>query len=138
MSNPNDDFWPAEILDTSDPAPVRLLKEQAARLGEKTHNEVEAVVRPGVEGGTTYHSLYLKASALGDYLYKLLFVAYPVVGPLGDDYPVTAQVSWGGPPVEIRNDKEFREWLQEQLSSAHVQKAISNIRRYAHESLFRP
>src|SRR5205807_9121666 len=100
MTVANEDFWPDEIVDATDPEPVTLLKEQAALLGGKTKNAVEGVIKTSAEGGTAYYSLYLKADALGDYLYKLLSIAHPVIGRVGD-YPVTAQSSAGGPAVTL-------------------------------------
>ena len=133
MVDSTENYWPAEIIDAADPEPVAILKEQAALLGGRTNNAVEAIVKTIAEGGTAYHSLYLKADALGDYLYKLLDIAHPVVGRVGD-YPITVQSSAGGPPREISGEEEFREWLRAQLSSDYVRTAISNLLRYVHEA----
>ena len=95
MADEKDDFWPDEFPDAADPEPVAILKEQATLLGGKTRNAVEGVVRTSTEGGTAYYSLYLKADALGDYLYKLLDIAHPVIARVGD-YPITAQSSGAG------------------------------------------
>jgi hypothetical protein len=133
MVDATENYWPAEINDAADPEPVAILKEQAALLGGRTKNAVEAIVRTTTEAGTAYHSLSLKADALGDYLYKLLDVAHPVIGRVGD-YPITVQSSAGGPPREISGEEEFREWLRAQLSSDYVRTAISNLLRYVHEA----
>jgi hypothetical protein len=134
MAEATESSWPAEILDTADPEPVAILKEQAALLGGRTKKAVEAIVKTSTEDGTAYHSLYLKADALGDYLYKLLEIAHPVIGRVGD-YPITAQSSAGGAPRSISGEEEFREWLRAQLSSDYVRTAISNLLRYVHEAL---
>jgi hypothetical protein len=133
MADATENYWPAEIIDTGDPEPVAILKEQAALLGGTTKNAVEAIVKTSTEGGTAYHSLYLKADALGDYLYKLLDIAHPVIG-CGGDYPITAQSSAGGNPKPIATEDEFREWLRAQLSSDYVRTAIGNLLRYVHEA----
>jgi len=132
MPDEPEDFWPAEIPDPSDPAPVALLKEQAMILGQKMHGELEGIVRTSTEEGTVFYSLYLKANVLGDYLYKLLFIAHPAIGWSGD-YPISAQSSAGGSSVSISNDNEFREWLRAQLSSDYVRSALGNLRRYIRE-----
>lgn len=134
MPEPVEDFWPEEIVDASDPAPVTLLKEQAALLGGKTKNQIEGIVKTSTDGGTAYYSLYLKADALGDYLYKLLYIAHPVIRATPGDYPVTARNSFGGLERSIGGPDEFREWLKAELSSDHVRSAISNLLRYVHES----
>ena len=77
--------------------------------------------------------MYLKADALGDYLYKLLYIAHPVIGRVGD-YPITVQSSAGGAPKSISSEEEFREWLRAQLSSDYVRTAISNLLRYVHDA----
>jgi len=134
MPDATEDFWPDEIVDAADPAPVALLKEQAELLGGKTKHAVEGVVKTSTEEGTAYHSLFLKADALGDYLYKLLFIAYPAIGQVGEDYPITAQSSAGGPSVKIESHDEFRKWLRTQLSPDYVRIAISNLLRYVREA----
>jgi hypothetical protein len=133
MADATENYWPAEIIDAADPEPVAILKEQAALLGGRTKKAVEAVVKTSTEDGTAYHSLYLKADALGDYLYKLLEIAHPVIGRVGD-YPITVQSSAGGTPKSISSEEEFREWLRTQLSSDYVRTAISNLLRYVHEA----
>jgi hypothetical protein len=65
-----ENYRPAGISDAADPEPVAILKEQAALLGGRTNNAVEAIVKTSTEGGTAYHSLDLKADALGYYLYR--------------------------------------------------------------------
>jgi hypothetical protein len=128
-----ENYWPAEISDATDPEPVATLKQQAALLGARTKNAVGAVVKTSTEGGTAYHSLYLKADALGDYLYKLLDIAHPAIGRVGD-YPITAQSAAGGEPKPISSQDEFREWLRAQLSSDYVRTALGNLLRYVHEA----
>jgi hypothetical protein len=134
MPDPSDDFWPTEIIDTDDPPPVKLLKEQAVLLGGKTNNAVEGIVKTSTEEGTAYYSLYLRANALGDYLYKLLYIAHPAIGRTGNIYPITVQNSAGGAPIQIEDDDEFREWLRSELSSDYVRRAIGSLLRYIRES----
>jgi len=129
-----EDFWPAEIVDAADPPPVALLKEQATLLGVKTKGLVEGVIKASTEDGTAYYSLYLKAASLGDYLYKLLYIAHPAIGVATDPFDLTAQNSFGGPPVKIGSAEGFRDWLRAELSSDQVRSAISNLLRYIREA----
>ena len=133
MLEAKEDFWPDEIPDPADTAPVALLKEQGAILGQKTRGELEGVVRTSTENGTVFYSLYLKADALGDYLYKLLYIAHPAISRPGDDYPITAQSADGGLERIIKSDDEFRGWLRAQLSSEYVRSALGNLMRYIRE-----
>jgi hypothetical protein len=133
MPDPAEDFWPDEIPDPTDPAAVALLKEQAEILGSKMRGEIEGVVRTYAENGIVYYSLYLKADALGNYLYKLLEIGYPVIGQSVENREFTAQGCDGGASVTIKSDEEFREWLRDQLSSEYVRSALGNLRRYVRD-----
>jgi hypothetical protein len=135
MPNATEDFWPDEIPDTTDPAPVALLKEQAALLGEKTNHDVEGVVSLMSLGDKVCYGLYLKAEDLGDYLYKLLEIQYPTLDLVegAKDVPVLAWSMAGGPPVTLKTD-EFPQWLRTQLSSDYVRTAIGNLLRYVREA----
>ena len=77
MVDATENDWPSEIIDATDAEPVAILKQQAALLGGRTKNAVEAIVKTSTEGGTAYHSLDLKADAPGDDLDKLLDIARP-------------------------------------------------------------
>jgi hypothetical protein len=132
MADEREDFWPDDIVDADDPEPVAILKEQAARLGMKTSNAVEGVVRMTAEEGTAYYDLCLKSEELGDYLYKILYIAHPVISR-DDAYPITAQSSAGGPEVTLSDGEEFRDWLRRQLSSDFVRRAIANLLRSVRE-----
>jgi hypothetical protein len=132
MAERREDFWPENLIDAADPEPLVLLKDQASLLGEKTRNAVEGVIKTSTGEGNVYYALCLKADALGDYLYEILHIAYPVLR--GDDaYPVKVQSSEGGPEVHISDSDEFREWLRGQLSSDFVRRAIANLLRSVRE-----
>ena len=133
MPDQPEDFWPKELPDPSDPAPVALLKEQAALLGQRTHGEVEALVKPNAEQGKVYYSLYLKANVLGNYLYKILEIAHPAIDRSAGSLEFTARSMDGGPEVMMKDDNQFRDWLRAQLSSEFVGSAIGNLRRYVRE-----
>ncbi len=130
MSKATENFWPVEPLPLEDPEPVRLLKQQADLLRGLHGGQIEGFVKMSTEEGTAYHSLYLKADALGNYLYKLLYIAYPAIRATESVYPISAQTSAGESSVRLKNDDEFREWLRLQLSSDFVKRAISNLLRY--------
>src|SRR5881296_859505 len=90
----NVDLW-GEIQPPDVRTPVSILREQAALLGQKTKNLVEASVETTSSGGTFYHTFKLVAPALDNYTYQLFRIRhgiqlYPVYveGPLysDDDY----------------------------------------------------
>ena len=137
MADAHEDFWPSEIPDPADPAPVALLKEQAEFLAGKTSGEIEGVVRMYIENGTAYHTLFLKALPLGDYLYKILSISYSAFGRSPDVYPITVESSGEdyleGTEKTISNDEEFRRWLRAELSSDHVRSALGTLKNYIRE-----
>ena len=130
MSDLTENFWPVEPPSLDDPEPVRLLKQQAELLRSLHGGQIEGFVKMSTEEGTAYHSLYLKAEALGHYSYKLLYIAYPAVRPTESVYPIQAQTSAGEHSAKLADDGEFRGWLRSQLSSDFVKRAISNLLRY--------
>ena len=96
------DLWPEVMENTEVRAPVTILKEQAALLGNKTKNLVIAQVSKPIDllvqveeriknnslgsskGKTLYHSFYLVAPALNNYQYELFTIANDI-----NLYPVT-------------------------------------------------
>ena len=130
MSEKPEIFWPVESLPVNDPEPVILLKQQAEFLSGLHGGQLEGLVKMSTEAGTAYHSLYLKADALGNYLYKLLYIAYPAIQATESVYPISAQTSAGEPSIRLQDDDEFRDWLRRELSSDFVKRAISNLLRY--------
>jgi len=83
-----------------------------------------------------FYSLNLGAKALGDYLYKILEIGFPSVGPFvggpGSFYPISAHRT-DGSLCTIENDDDFRSWLKDQLSSEFVRNVIGNLSRYIRE-----
>ena len=130
MNEETENFWPVETLIVEDPTPVLMLKQQAEMLRGLHGGEIEGRIKMTTEEGTVYYSLSLKADALGNYLYKLLDIAYPALRSTESVYPITAQTTSGASSVQLRNDDEFRAWLRDQLSSEFVKRAISNLLRY--------
>lgn len=129
MSDTATDYWPADLFTAEDPEPVTLLKDQADRLRGRTNGRVLGVVDPGVVEGTLYYSLYLTVPELGDYRFKVLYIAYPVSREPSNPWPISAQDSFGGPEVKIGNMDNFREWLKSILSSSKVKSVVGNLMR---------
>ncbi|PSN15645.1 hypothetical protein C7293_06215 [filamentous cyanobacterium CCT1] len=78
------DLWPNNLdIPTSKP-PVTILREQAAFLGQKTDNIVQAKVRNTTQqGGVTFeYQLFLQSDAIG-YSYRILAIVYTI-----EFYPV--------------------------------------------------
>jgi len=80
------DFW-GEIAPAAVRTPLAILREQAALLGAKTKNLIEATVATSVNGPQFQHRFNLVVPSLGNYTYELFWVThgiemYPIIVPL--------------------------------------------------------
>ena len=128
--------------------PVTILREQASLLGVKTRNIVKAEVRSyhapaaSVQAGGApipsspnalplfNYSFNLVAPALGNYTYRLFYVAhdinlYPATISLDDD--IAQEVDNFGGEVQVSNEEEFKDYLSRILGSQKTLKRISTI-----------
>jgi hypothetical protein len=109
------DLWgDLQVLDDVQ-APVTILRQQAALLGPKTRNLIEARVVTSSYGDTLVHNFCLVAPSLDSYKYELFSVTHAIP----ELYPV--QVSRN---VELGTEQELLEWLRKQLSSPETKKII--------------
>jgi hypothetical protein len=94
------------------------MREQAALLGAKTKNLVEASVSTYVIDGSILHSLDLVVPALDRYTYNLFTISH---GP--SIYPVKVRYR----DTQFETEQEFIEWLGEKLSSPETKRIVSNL-----------
>src|ERR1017187_5577244 len=117
------DLW-GEIVPAAVRTPLAVLREQAALLGPKTRNLIEATVttsRDRFEDVFAHH-FNLVVPTLDNYTYELFRVThgitlYPVVIPGGAS--TLAQ--------PLRSEEEFLDWLRQELSSPKTKGIISNL-----------
>jgi hypothetical protein len=95
------------------------MREQAALLGEKTQNLIEAMVDTTAFGRDFVHSFVLNVPVLGGYRYTLFEVTH---GP--ELYPVTVVPAKS---VVLEDEPAFLEWLRGVLSSPETKKLIGNL-----------
>lgn len=118
-------YWGEEFPEVADSEPVALLKRQAELLSAATAGKVGGVVEQSVNEGTAWASLYLAADWLGDYQYKLLYLAHPVVVPdPANPFPITVGDSFGAEVKTLENMSEFDQWLKERLRSRQARAAV--------------
>jgi hypothetical protein len=110
------DLW-GDIQPSAVRTPVAILREQAALLGNKTQNMVEAKVLTFISDGEFHHSFKLVVPALDNYTYNLFVVHH---GP--NLYPVKIMAL-----TNPKNEEEFVDWLQQRLSSDETKKSIGNL-----------
>jgi hypothetical protein len=110
------DLW-GDIGTTAIRSPVSILREQAALLGSKTSNLVEARVDTSTFGDTLIHTFNIVVPAL-DYTYRLFTVHHGV-----DMYPIKVP----NPDNTLNSEDEFQQWLHDKLSSPGTKKIIQNL-----------
>lgn len=112
------DFW-GEIVTDAIRTPVSILREQAALLGPKTQNLIEAKVETEASGGDGFfHYFYLVVPALDNYRYKLFKIYSPIelfpIQPSGED-------------IRLETEEAFSDWLQKKLSSGDTRRIVANL-----------
>jgi len=112
------DFWgdiePAQVR-----TPAAILREQAALLGTKTQNLVEARVETDIDQWHEFnHRFLLVVPALSNYSYQLFRVEHGV-----NLYPVRVDRE----SLRLENEEAFIEWLRRTLSSAETKRIIGNL-----------
>ena len=130
------DLWPDKIKVDKVITPVIILRQQASLLGKKTKNIVQADVlnvKIVAELYDFHYALYLVASALNNYRYRLLDIFYNV-SPL---YPMKVEVEsdiyneisskFKSPEQNIGafSEEDFKNILREIFNSAKVKRIIS-------------
>ena len=113
------DFWGNLDVQTIT-TPVSILREQAALLGKKTKNVIEAQVDTDAAGGKFHHSFNLVVPTLDDYTYQLFAIRHEI-----DLYPVS--VVWSGGGIALSTEQDFKDWVQATLSSSQTRRIITNL-----------
>ncbi len=111
------DYW-GEIAAPAVRTPVAILREQAALLGAKTKNLVEATVYTESVRGSFRHLFNLVVPGLDNYNYTLFAIDHGI-----DLYPVTVF----GRDLKFDTEEAFTDWLQTVLSSAETKKIVGNL-----------
>ena len=126
-----ENYWGTEFPNLSDSAPVILLKEQARKLTEVTKGKVKGEVKVSTEEGTAWASLYAGVPQVGDYQFKILSIAHPVVSDPSDPFPITVGDSFDFKHGTVPDMQSFDSYLRRLLSSEPVRIAIANLIKYS-------
>jgi len=113
----------------SDHLPILLKLD--LKLTEITGGLVEGVVKESAEAGTVYASLYAGVPAVGDYQFKILYVAHPVVVDPANPFPITVEDSFGHEKRKFLDMPSFDQYLRDLLLFAPVRTAIGNLIKYS-------
>lgn len=123
MPEPQDDYWPSDIAETTIVTPAAIMRAQASILGQKTNQQLTANVQSlggGSFAGFNW-SFQLSGSALGSYRYELFRVTHPLTL-----YPATF-VWEDHPDKTVQGEEEFKTFLKEILGSAQTKKIIQSL-----------
>lgn len=114
-----EDFWPANIAESSLVTPVSILREQAALLGEKTRQLLKGEVQTSTNGNLLVHSFAVVAPTLG-YRYELFSVQHTATF-----YPLV--VRFVGNPTQVMSEDEFKNKLKEILAAPQTVNVVHSI-----------
>ena len=129
-----EDLWPDDIkVATKIKAPVTILKEQAALLGEKTDNIVIGSIssyKPlGLAIRVFYYRFYIEAPILGGYRYVLLSISHDI-----ELYPVffnidksLAKELFDQEEIIANTEEEFIGILKKIFNSNKTKRVVSSI-----------
>ena len=109
------DFW-GELDFPQIRTPADILREQAALLGRKTRNLIEAKVYTSVLHGDFIHTLDLVVPTLDNYSYQLIWIAHGI-----ELYPVRTE------DKRLNSEFEFTEWVRQTLSSEKTRRIVSSL-----------
>jgi len=84
------DLWPEDIRAVSVKAPVTILREQAAFLGQRTKNIVTAEVVRCVSIDTVKFAFYIVGPAISNYRWRVFTMSYGA-----EYYPLTLELAPG-------------------------------------------
>jgi hypothetical protein len=118
---PAADLWPDFQAPETVNSPVFLLKEQAAKLQDKTKGLVRAGLRPAsAADGSFWIGFDLYSPALGEYSYRLFEVTYPP-----QFKPVTLTDANGSRTAQCLD--EFKNLLEGVLRSSRTKEIVEAI-----------
>jgi len=135
------DLWPTDLMEEpGELAPVEILREQAALLGKKTRNRVEAEVKlipaVGWSVGRLEYVFWIVAPTLYGYRYGLFNISH---GELS--YPLTIQMDGdvyreilhrepdedAGKPLVVNSEAEFLDILKQILGASKTRRIIGSL-----------
>jgi hypothetical protein len=117
---PATDLWPDFQAPEAINSPVFLLKEQAAKLKQKTNGLVLAGLRPAsAPDGSFWVGFDLYSPALGEYTYHLFEVTYPP-----EFFPITLTADNS---LTVKTLEQFKNVLESVLRSPRTKQIVEAI-----------
>ncbi len=114
-----DDLWPVNVTESNMVAPVAILWEQAALLGDKTKQLVTGEVQTTTVGNLFVHRFCVAAPTL-NYRYELFRVQHPAVF-----YPLV--LTQGQTTTQVKTEEEFKNKVKEVFASQSTLNVVHSI-----------
>lgn len=129
------DLWPKDIAQAINRAPVTILKEQAALLGEKTQNIVKAEVdqvddRLDDKRYEFSYRFYIVAPALQNYHFRLFDISHNIeLYPLQlETYPdVASDIQEGSNKLRIEDENALLAVLEKIFAAPKTRRVIASL-----------
>ncbi|MGH7901353.1 MAG: hypothetical protein ACRENZ_06400 [Thermodesulfobacteriota bacterium] len=129
------DLWPADLIIREYRTPLKILREQASLLSEKTGNVLIAKVDSEVDATSDSNKLFktrfgIKAPLLGSYSFAL-FISYHGI----ESYPITIspdseignEVFGGSSSIEVVDERQLMDVLRQIFNSNRAKKIINAL-----------
>ncbi len=113
------DLWPPNFGNTTVDPPLRLLREQAGHLTERTSGLIEGLVATAKDGDNFVHSFYVVVPTLDNYSYLLFAVNHPVLL-----YPALLVTDPAEEQLRADTPLDFRENVRKILGSERTLRII--------------
>ena len=116
------DLWPEDIGVSSVVAPLTVLRDQAAKLGPRTQNAVQAVVETTAECNQFVHTFFIVVPSAPTCRYRLLRVKHGLLF-----YPLEVTSDLSLPNFRAGTQEEFLRALGEIFASGPAKKIIHSL-----------
>ncbi len=145
MPDSHEDLWSEEVKSEPLPAPLSILREQAALLGEKTNRDLRGEVETSASEQKSFRqSFYIVAPLLDEYRYRLFFITHDVLlypllidgltnelrkeleppqnTPVNDPFFSTSD-RW----MQVKDEAEFKGLLKKILSAPETVRIVKSL-----------
>jgi nicotinamide mononucleotide adenylyltransferase len=115
-----DSLWPDDIIGQIRKTPISLMKEQAAALGEKTHQLITGTITSNSNADQFYHTLLLSVPALNNYRYELFHIQHDITL-----YPVMA--TWKNSVARLMDEAQFMDYMRKVFADTTTRNIITSL-----------
>jgi len=115
-------LWPDDLGVAEKRAPVAILREQAALLGDRTNGLVLARVDGRSRGPLFVYDFYLVVPCLDHYRFLLFNIRHQI-----EFYPLELEFDLGSKTHQAASEEEFIEVLADVFSSPETRRVVASL-----------